>query len=972
MMDRERWRELEPLLDRALELTATERADWLAQLRAESPELAAQLTLLLSDEARADQAGFLAAPLEVTLAGMRFGAYELEHSLGYGGMGHVWLARRADGQFEGRAAVKLLNLPLLSPAGRARFRREGSVLARLTHPGIARLLDAGVAASGQPYLVLEYVEGQPIDAFADAHALSVPERIRLVQQVLAAVEHAHAKLVVHRDLKPSNLLVTPDGTARLLDFGIAKLLPGESDDAVTALTAVAGSAHTPEYAAPEQLRGEAVTTATDVYAVGVLLYVLLTGRRPFDLAGRSAAEVERIVCGAAPARPSSRFARDVAGDDVADRALARGGTPERLRRQLRGDLDAIVLQALRKEPDRRYATAGALAEDLERYLDGRPVLARPEGARYRARKFVGRHVAGIAMAAAAVLLLAGAALRERTLRQRAETEARTAQAVERFLESVFRVSDPFVRPGTPAGPVTARMLLDRGAARIDSTLAGQPAVSSELRRVFAAIYNDLGANDQAAAMLTRAIAERRTLYGPHSLAVADLVALLGQVRLDQGRFAEAEPLFREALAQRRQLLGEHDTATANSLAELAGLLGRKEQRLEPADSLYHEALAIRRSLLADTAASVAETMNDLAIIVRLEGKYPQAEALYRQALAIQVRKRGWTHPATAAILGNLAQVEEPLGHFDEAERLYRQALAIDHQVVKEPTPLVTIAMANLGGVISRDPRRAGEGEALVRQALEINRRRFGDKHPIVGSGLHDLGIVLAREGRFDEAIADLRQSLDIFRAVFGPEHNVVATGLNDLGSALVQRGDTAAAIPLLRQALAQFRQVRGERHYNTTSAGVNLATALRERGAPADLAEAASLFRSDIAILNTTTAYFQRAQLAAAEIGLGRTLLEQGRAGEAAPVLEQGLALARGLYGPADPHTAEALLGLGSCLLAEGKDELARPLLAQAEAILQPRRQAQPVLAVELDRARARLAPGTRRVTAQLSASSVR
>src|SRR5829696_4929618 len=279
VIDRARWQQLEPLLDRALELSGDELTPWLADLRSRSPELAAELTSLLSGEAVADRVGFLADPPDATLAGLQLGAYTLERPLGHGGMGSVWLARRTDGRFEGRAAVKLLNLALLSRAGQERFRREGSLLARLTHPGVARLYDAGVSASGQPYLVLEYIEGQRIDVFTREHALTREARVRLVLQVLAAVGHAHANLIVHRDIKPSNILVTADGTVKLLDFGIAKLLEEHQDGERTGLTAD-GGALTPDYAAPEQVRGEPITTSTDVYSVGVLLYLLLSGRHP--------------------------------------------------------------------------------------------------------------------------------------------------------------------------------------------------------------------------------------------------------------------------------------------------------------------------------------------------------------------------------------------------------------------------------------------------------------------------------------------------------------------------------------------------------------------------------------------------------------------------------------------------------------------------------------------------------------------
>jgi eukaryotic-like serine/threonine-protein kinase len=391
------------LLDTALELAPGARSAWLAALRETDPAGARELERLLAAEEGLDAAGFLdtaAGPLghaagpdaarpPGALAGWRLGAWTLERPVGQGGMGTVWLARRNDGRFEGTAAVKLLNVALLDPVGAARFQREGTLLARLSHAHIARLLDAGVAEGGQPYLVLEYVEGERIDRYCDARRCSPAERIGLFLDVLGAVAHAHANLVVHRDLKPSNILVAAGGSVKLLDFGIAKLLEEGAPGAESTLTDAGGRALTPEYAAPEQVAGGAVTTATDVYALGVLLYVLLAGRHPTGEGRRTTAEHLKGVLDTEPPRLSA----------AATGAEARATSPERLRRLYAGDLDNIVAKALRKRPEERYPTVDALADDLRRYLDHQPVSARPDSLRYRAAKFVRRNRAGVAGAA---------------------------------------------------------------------------------------------------------------------------------------------------------------------------------------------------------------------------------------------------------------------------------------------------------------------------------------------------------------------------------------------------------------------------------------------------------------------------------------------------------------------------------------------------------------------------------------------
>ncbi|HWN20150.1 MAG TPA: serine/threonine-protein kinase, partial [Gemmatimonadales bacterium] len=361
VIDPDRWHALEPLLDEVLELAPEERGSWIQQLSTRSPELAADLSVLLGGEDAADGSGFLAAPLDVSLSGLTLGAYRLERPLGEGGMGSVWLASRVDGRFEGKAAVKILNLALLSGAGQERFRREGSALARVSHPGIAKLLDAGLSGAGQPYLVLEYVEGQPIDAFVRERRLTHADCIRLVLQVFAAVGHAHAHLIVHRDLKPSNIMVTPDGVVKLLDFGIAKLLDGESGSDRSALTIDGARVLTPRYAAPEQVRGEPLTIAADIYSLGVLLYLMLSGRHPTAEGCRTPAESIRALLETEPASLPL------------------------------GDLDNILAKALRKTPGQRYPTVAAFADDLERYLLHEPVSARAHSLAYRVKKFARRN-----------------------------------------------------------------------------------------------------------------------------------------------------------------------------------------------------------------------------------------------------------------------------------------------------------------------------------------------------------------------------------------------------------------------------------------------------------------------------------------------------------------------------------------------------------------------------------------------------
>ena len=436
-LDHDHWQAVSPLLDHALDLDVEARGKWLAALRGQNEALAAELEALLAEGQALEREGFLAhGPIArwqppASLAGQIVGAYTLEAPLGQGGMGSVWLARRSDGRYDSKVAIKLLNTALIGRAGEERFRREGNMLARVTHPNIARLIDAGVSPGGQPYLVLEYVEGERIDRCCDAAELDVTARIRLFLEVLAAVAGAHAHLIVHRDLKPSNVLVTRDRTVKLLDFGIAKLLEDDAGPAVeTQLTRDAGRALTPEFAAPEQVLGAPVTTATDVYALGVLLYVLLGGQHPAHESTRSAAELIKAIVDNTPPRLSDAVVstRTLPAATLTENAAKRAATPEKLKHLLQGDLDNIVAKALKKNPQERYASVTAFAEDLRRYLGHEPVRARPDSLHYRMGKFVRRNRLAVGLSALAVAAMAAGLAGTITQAERATREAASANA----------------------------------------------------------------------------------------------------------------------------------------------------------------------------------------------------------------------------------------------------------------------------------------------------------------------------------------------------------------------------------------------------------------------------------------------------------------------------------------------------------------------------------------------------------------
>ena len=771
----DRWRTLSPFLDEALEIATVDRADWLASIRARDAALAADLQMLLAEHDAVHESHFLEAAVPLpgrraqapALEGQILGAYRLVSLIGQGGMGSVWLAERCDGRFEGRAAVKLLNVALLGRTGEERFRREGTILARLTHPHIAHLIDAGVSGTGQPYLVLEHVNGQSIDRYCVNNALGIEARLRLFLDVLEAVAHAHANLIVHRDIKPANVIVSVDGQVKLLDFGIAKLLERDADwgdsqaAEPSALTREAGAALTPEYAAPEQLAGGPVTTATDVYALGVLLYVLLTGQHPAGAAVRSPAPLIRAIVDEEPRRISDA----VVGRSETPEALTRhatqcGTTPGRLRRTLRGDLDIIVAKALKKNPGERYISVTALADDLRRFLRQEPIGARPDSLRYRAATFVRRHARGVATSAAVVLLLSGSTAfytsRLATERDRAQREAAKAAKVSEVLTGLLTGADPIARRATPEG-TTVRHLLDAGAEQVQKELVGQPEAQAEILTLMGRLYRRFGVYDKAEHLLEQALASGRTAFGDEHVRVAQTLNDLGALMAETGEYARAERYLEQALGMRRKLLGSEHADVAVTLVEL-GRVYQDRGFNERAEPFQREALAIRRKVLGEEHRETAVSLSDLASVLRLKGDLSGAEALLRRCLEINRKTRGDEHPNTATTLHDLALIAAARGDYATAESMFRQVLG-------------------------------------------LQRRAYGDKHPFLAATLNNLSRVLLDQHRPDQAFSALQDALSLARAALGSDHQLVAIYTINMASVHLIRKQPEAAEVLLREAL---------------------------------------------------------------------------------------------------------------------------------------------------------------------------
>ena len=770
----DRWRALSPYLDHALDIPTEEWSSWLSAIEAQDPALAADLQTMLAEHHVVHRSRFLeravldprAMPMQ-SLAGQVVGAYRLIAPIGQGGSGSVWLAERCDGRFQGRAAVKLLNIALLGRAGEERFTREGTILARLRHPRIAHLIDAGVSPAGQPYLVLEHVDGQSIDQYCDARTLTVEARVRLFLDVLDAVAHAHANLIVHRDIKPANVLVSTEGQVKLLDFGIAKLIERDGTwraagiDAPTALTREGGAALTPEYAAPEQLSGGAVTTATDVYALGVLLYVLLTGQHPAGNALRSPATLIHAIVDAQPPRVSDAVvSQSESQESIAAHARHCGTTAGRLRRALRGDLDTIVAKALKKDASERYASVTALADDLRRYLRHEPISARPDTLRYRTATFVRRHAGGVATFVSVVLLISGLAalhtIRLAAERDRAQRETAKAVKVSGLLMGLLTIADPYAIRERP-GAVNARALLDEAAEQVQKELAGQPELQAEMLTMMGRTYRRLGSYAKAQQLLERALASGQKAFGPAHVRVAQTLDYLGPVLADQGNHPGAARTLEQALAMRRALLGPEHADVAVTLAEL-GRVYQDQGLNDRAEPLHREALAIRQKVLGDQHRETAVSQSDLGSVRRLNGDLASAEALLRLSLETNRKTRGEDHPNTFSALHDLALIAATRGDQRGAESQLRVVLA-------------------------------GLREAL------------GERHPIVATTLSSLSRVLADQRRYDEAAAVQRDALDLARPAYGDDHQLVAIYSFNLASIHLQRLRPAEAEPLLRDGV---------------------------------------------------------------------------------------------------------------------------------------------------------------------------
>lgn len=830
-MDADRWRRIGELFDQVVEAPVHEREALLRRLCGDDEVLLREIRALLAADAAGGALDQRTPQLRDAVAidwvrdqesaapiGNVIGSWRVLRELGRGGMGVVLLVERAVGQFEQRAALKLIKRGMDSEAVLARFLRERQILARLSHPGIARLIDGGLSADHRPYFVMEYVEGMSLLEYCMQRESGLRGRIECILQVCAALQFAHRQLVVHLDIKPTNVLVTDSGEIKLLDFGIAKLLGSDRSD-IAAQTGTGGDRPlTPGYASPEQLQGEPVTTATDIYGVGSLLYELLTGRRANGLADSASLEQARAALARGePMAPS---------DAVVEIANA---TAPVSARQLRGDLDTIVLKALKHEPERRYATVESLAEDLQRHLSGQPIAARRESALYRTGKFVRRHRVGVMLAVVAlVALLATTAVALREAKS-ARDQAQRAQAVTDFLVDTFRVADP---RGAPGGvKLTAKEVLDAGAQRMETELVKQPQLAASFSEVLGKIYLELGEFDRSIALLQRSLQLRQD-QDHKSPAYADTIALLARSQYEKGDYAAATQSAQRALADDRTRGKAESPSVARDLA-LQGEIARRQGDFNKSELLLQQALAMSRATLKTPAAQIAAQLNQLAALYGDMRKLDIAATLTEQALAMFRGLYGEKHLDVAENLVNLGvfrmqteRIEEALPLFAEAIAIYRTLLPADH-------PLLALALANQARAFDR-LKHYRQADPIYREALAMQRRILGNQHPDLATTLNNLAVLRLHMDDFAGSADYSRQAMAIWAAQGRPEHPFALISKAHLGVALRESGDLVESERVTREVLNARRRQLGAENLPVSLSLDDLGVVLRLSGHAAE------------------------------------------------------------------------------------------------------------------------------------------
>ncbi len=967
----ERWKQVSPYLDQALTLPVEHRAAWLESVRADNSEIGDILGELLAGHGALVEERFLEGsvlhPLsEASFPGQTVGSYRLISPIGQGGMGAVWLAERNDGRFERRVAMKFLHFSVSVKSGRERFEREGKILGQLRHPHIAELIDAGVDDHNRPYLVLEHVQGQAIDRHCDERKLDVQERIRLFVDVLTAVAHAHAHLVVHRDIKPSNVMVGADGAVKLLDFGIAKLLADEAaTPAATLLTLENGSALTPQFAAPEQINGATITTATDVYSLGVLLYLLLTGRHPVPADAGSPAELVKAILDIEPPLGSEAV---LAADPMA--AVKRSTSTDKLHRQLRGDLDTIVAKALKKSPAERYTSVGALADDLRRYQRQEPIQARPDTLAYRTAKFVHRNKLPV-LGGTAILLALGAGLTAALWQANiARKEARTAAAVEQFTEDIFRMNNRANPDPENAQRTTARQLLDMGARKASSSLNDAPEAKLQMLDLLGSLYQDLELSDQAVALRRDRVAVAKKIYGPESPQVVPALTELGRSMHSSRSVNERESVLLEA----KTILDRSGDFTSKDRGNVLSALAEAytSTDLKKAPQMAKESVAILRRWPGSPDLALALRTAGFAYISSQD--FAGAEAAMSEAIQLSKQLSGNPNPALIQYFATEAQAQMSQSKYGAAERSYREAFA-DAKAIGGDNGIDTFMTEGRLGILLVLTSRSGEALPYLERGLTACLQVKGADDPFFTPQLQmEYGDGLEAAGRLEDALAQISAAVKN-RREHRPGTAYLARMLEDEAEVLVELGRFAEAEQALQESEGISNKVHArladdylrprvrlsleQGHYREAEALLDKYASPITANAPVSVGLIRNYYvRSEIALqggdfavakslardlrkrlADTHMEFYLNTWRVRALTWEARADLLQGKAQEALPLLEEAVENERRAFDAKSPElgTTEALLG--RAYLEAGNRSRAALLLASASLRLDTHRE---------------------------------
>jgi serine/threonine protein kinase/tetratricopeptide (TPR) repeat protein len=822
-----RWERLQELFSKAVEMPQGERETFIARETADEPSMRDELMELLACD-RGGSTGplthALGAAIDATsrdrrkaLVGRVVGNYKLVSVLGHGGTGTVYLGERADRQYSAQVAVKIVDTGQVHGDLGLRFRAERQILASLNHPNIARLLDAGETTEGQPFLVMEYVHGEPLDRYCDRQQLDVRARLQLFVEICSAVQYAHQNLIVHRDLKPANILVTSEGMPKLLDFGIAKLLDAGDSASVLALTRMNDRLLTPEYASPEQILGRPVTTASDVYALGVVLYELMTGLRPYVVpASASQLELERSICVTDPVRPSGAVRRAMetgplhGHSEISSVAAARGITAEKLHRRLLGDIDSIVMRALRKEPQHRYSSVEQLAADVRRYLTREPVIARQGNWIYYSQRFIRRHAFGVSAGAAFLAFIIAFAVtmsvqtqRIAQERDRAAQEGKRAETVSDFMIEIFSWSEPATHQGRA---MTARELLDSAGTRIRGDLQQQPEVRARLLEAIGRAYRRQNEYERAITYLEDALRIRREMPDADGTKTANVLTELAIALRMSGDLVSADRTLQQALALTKQ----HSDNRSETYAKLLTNLGRGQLmagNLPLARQYLEESLKLNRELFGSAHSEVANVLLELSGVFLWQDDKPAAEKAVRQAIDIFVSNGTQPlHPDLVMAKMRLGDVLLYQNRVNEAEPIFEETLAAMKKLYGPSSRRVAETLDGLS-LIKRAQGQMNEAEEYAREALTVNAAAMGENHHTTGYFRTSYAAILLRRSKFKEAESQVRQSLESYERSLPPDHQYVASSEHLLGEILLATNSLDDAEAYLTAAMNRWKRI---------------------------------------------------------------------------------------------------------------------------------------------------------------------